>query len=170
MIHMRWVFQTQVKQSSSQLWFIIIPTVYKYTVERNVISPGLQCKSPLSPISQTFSSFSVSFLCILSAGGWEEVFVGKEKVEKKTILWFPHAVIIGLWVYWHCLEGFTVCFCHVQVQKYLIFLFSFCLFLSFRMSWTSQRSTERQCLPYQQKRNGRFTAARRRLDFSNITP
>lgn len=111
---------------------------------------------------------SVSSVSSLLEDG-KKVSVGREKVEKKE----KHSVVSTCcyhWFvggYWPCLEGFTVCFCHVQVQKYLICLLSFCLFLSFRMSWTSQRSTERPCLPYQQKRNGRFTAARRRSDFQH---
>ncbi len=170
MIHLLCAFQSQVKWSSRKLWFIIIPAIYNSTVERNVISPGLQRKSPLiCLLSWTFCSLSVNFLCVLSAGGFEEVFVGKEKVEKTFCGFHMLLSLVCGWILtlpWGVYSLFLPC--PGSKISNLSFLFLSFFFFHFRMSWTSQRSTERPCLPYQQKRNGRYTAARRRLELSNI--
>lgn len=120
-------------------------------------------------LSWTFCSLSVNFLCVLSAGGFEEVFVGKEKVEKTFCGLHMLLSLVCGWILTLPRGVYSLFLpCPGSKISNLSFLFLSFFFFHFRMSWTSQRSTERPCLPYQQKRNGRYTAARRRLELSNI--
>lgn len=103
---------------------------------------------------------SISSVSSLLEDWWKYLWVRR---KLKNILWFPHAIINGLWLDIDpASRDLQFVFAISRFKNISIFFFHF------RMSWTSQRSTERPCLPYQQKRNGRYTAARRRLELSCI--